>query len=108
MRIGTRILASKVVQGNRLVQCNSGVVAYAQKCVKGVQMNWSLFFLNQLLEDMLAAQVGWSFSYSWFFILIVLFSWMELEDYQPMAVDAEKVCRGARYQNLWWVEEPSQ
>ena len=25
-----------------------------------------------------------------------------------MVVDAEKVCRGARYQNLWWVEEPNQ
>ena len=33
---------------------------------------------------------------------------MEPEDYQPMEVDAAKVCRGARYQNLWWVEEPSR
>ena len=33
---------------------------------------------------------------------------MEPTDYQPMEVDAAKVCRGARYQNLWWVEEPSR
>ena len=33
---------------------------------------------------------------------------MELEDYQPMMVEATKVCRGARYQNLWWAEEPSR
>ena len=25
-----------------------------------------------------------------------------------MVIDAAKVCRGARYQNLWWVEEPSR
>ena len=41
-------------------------------------------------------------------ILIVLVTWMEPEDYQPMEVDATKVCRGARFQNLWWVEEPSR
>ena len=32
---------------------------------------------------------------------------MEPEDYQLMEVDAAKVCWGARYQKLWWVEEPS-
>ena len=25
-----------------------------------------------------------------------------------MVVEAVKVCREARYQNLWWVEEPSR
>ena len=33
---------------------------------------------------------------------------MNLEDYQPMSVVAIKVCKGARYQNLWWVEEMSR
>ena len=33
---------------------------------------------------------------------------MELEYYQSMAVNAMKVCRNARYQNLWWVEEPNR
>ena len=40
-------------------------------------------------------------------IIIALVAWMEPEDYQPMAVDAVKVRHGARYQNLWWVKEPS-
>ena len=71
-------------------------------------MNWSLFLLNQLLEDSLAAQDGRSFSYSWLLILIALVTWMELEDYQPMEVDAVKVCCGTQYQNFQWVEEPSQ
>ena len=71
-------------------------------------MNWSIFLLNQLLEYALAAQTGRSFSYSWLLILITLVAWMEPEDYQPMAVEEVKVYRGARYQNLWWVEEPGR
>ena len=58
-------------------------------------MNWSLFLLNQLLDNALTAQVGWPFSYSWLLILIALVGWMEPEDYKPMEVDAVKVCRGA-------------
>ena len=69
-------------------------------------MNWSLFMLNQFLDDSLTTQDGQPFSYSWILILIALITWMELEDYQPMVVDAVKVCRGAHYHNLWWVEEP--
>ena len=71
-------------------------------------MNWSLLLLNQLLEDDVAAQTGKPFSYRWLLILISLITQKEPEDYQPMAVDAVKVRQGARYQNLWWVEEPSQ
>ena len=99
---------SKVVRGNQPVQCNSGVVACAQKCVEGVKMNWYLFLLNQLLEVALATKTRWPFSYSWLLILIALVAWMEPEDYKSMTVDAAKVCRGARYQNLWWVKEPSR
>ena len=72
VRIGARILASKVVWGNRPIQCNSGVVSYTQKCAEGVQMNWSLSLLNQLLKDTLTAQVGQPFSCIWLFILIVV------------------------------------
>ena len=39
VRISTRILASKVVRKNQLVECNSGVVACAELCAQGVQMN---------------------------------------------------------------------
>ena len=57
VRIGARILASKIVHGNRPIQCNSRVVAYAQQCAEGVQMSWSLLFLNQLTEDEVIAHV---------------------------------------------------
>ena len=48
------------------------------------------------------------FTYSWLLILIVLVAWMELVDYQGMEVEVVKVCKGERYQNPWWVEEPSR
>ena len=72
-------------------------------------MHWSLFLLNHLTEDAIIVQAGeWPFSYSWILILIVVVAWMEPEDYQGMTVEASKVCKGTRYQNLWWVEEASQ
>ena len=35
-------------------------------------------------------------------------AWMEPVDYQGMDVAAVKVCMGALYQTLWWVEEPTR
>ena len=60
-----------------------------------MQMNRSLFLLNQLIKDALVAQAGCPFSYSWLLILIALVAWMEPKDYQLMAVDVVKVCQGA-------------
>ena len=81
IRIGAHILESNIIRGNCSVQCNSRVVACAQQCAEGVQMNWSLFLLNQLTEDAVVAQAGErSFSYSWLLILIALVAWMEPED----------------------------
>ena len=102
MRIGARILASKVVKKNRPIQCNSGVITCKEQCAEGVQMNWSLFLMNQLVEDVVAVQAGErSFTYSWLLILITLVAWMELDDYQGKEVEAIKFCKGACYQNLW-------
>ena len=64
-------------------------------------MNWSLFLMNQLVEDAVEVQVGERpFTYSWLLILIALVAWMELDDYQGMDVRAIEVCKGARYENL--------
>ena len=56
--IGAKILSSKVIRKNLPFQCNSMVVACAEMCAQGVQMNWSLFLMNQLAKDTVAAQVG--------------------------------------------------
>ena len=69
-------------------------------------MNWSLFLLNQLTDDVMLVQEGkCPFTYSWLLILIVLVGWMEPTHYQGMDVEVAQVCRGTRYQNLWWLNE---
>ena len=96
MRIGTRILESNIVRKGHPIQCTSGVIACVHKCCEGVQMNWSLFLLNQLIEDAIAVQARERpFTYSWLLILIALVAWMEPEDYQRMMVEAVEVCKGA-------------
>ena len=65
--------------------------------------------MNQLLEDAVEVQVGEQpFTYSWILILIALVAWLEPVDYEGIDVAAVKVCKGAWYQNLWWVKEPTR
>ena len=65
--------------------------------------------MNELEKDVVVVEVGEiPFTYSWLLILIVLVAWMELYDYQGMDVKVIEVCKGARYQNLWWVKEPER
>ena len=74
---------------------------------KGVQINWSQFFLNELLQDAsLAQEEGTAFHYSWLLILISFTVWSEPTDYQP--IDLPITRRGARYQNLWFSPDKSQ
>ena len=72
-------------------------------------MNWLLFLLNQLTEDAIMIQEGKRpFTYSWLLILIALLGWKEPKCYQGMDVVVAKACRGAHYQNLWWLEVKEQ
>ena len=72
-------------------------------------MNWSLFLMNHLAEDMVTVQEEErQFTYSWMLILIALVTWMDPVDYQGMEVEVVKVCKGAHYQNIWWVKEPKR
>ena len=72
-------------------------------------MNWSLLLLKQLTKYVMLVQQGKrSFTYSWLLILIALVAWMEPRDYQGMDVEITQVCKGTRYQNLWYLNERDQ
>ena len=58
VHFGARIFPSKIVRQNRPNQCNSWVIACVEQCAKGVEMNWLLFLMNQLMEDAMAVQAG--------------------------------------------------
>ena len=54
VRIGVRILDTNIVRMNIPNQCNSGVIRCTEQCTQCVQMNWSLFLMNELTNDALA------------------------------------------------------
>ena len=63
-------------------QCTIGAVMLAALCAKAVQINWSQFLLNDLLQDAASSQEEvTAFHYSWLFILISFIISFELADY---------------------------
>ena len=71
--VGEKLLAMKIVRKNHPNQCTLGVIESEENCTGCIQINWSLFLLNKLMEDVVLVQeVGNAFTYSWLLILIVL------------------------------------
>ena len=65
-------------------------------------MNWDLFFLNQLMEEIILVQEGIiPFPYSWLLILIALVGWMEPKYCKGIDIEAVNISRGAWYKNIW-------
>ena len=56
--VAVNISAIKVVHKNHPNQCTSRVIACMKQCTQGVQMNWSLFLFNQLMEYAMLVQEG--------------------------------------------------
>ena len=80
-----------MVRKNHPNQCTYGVIACVEQCTEAVQMNWSLFLLNELMEDGMLVQEGnRTFNYSWLFILNALLKWMEPKYYQGMEVQVSQ------------------
>ena len=69
-------------------------------------MNWSLFLLKQLMEDIVLDQEGRiPFTYSWLLMLITVVGWIEPRYYQGIYIEAVRTCRGAQYQNIWALKD---
>jgi hypothetical protein len=49
VRFATQVLACKLLRKCCKDQVPIGVIAIAEKCVAGVQMNWVTFLVNQFL-----------------------------------------------------------
>lgn len=76
------------------------------QCVKeGVEYNWSLYLLNQFIEDCRPAQeTVQPLRYSWLLIIIVFVGWKEPRDSQFLTILTD--FRGVRYANLWASRNP--
>jgi hypothetical protein len=55
-KVLTQALACKLLRKCRKYQVPTMVIAAAEQCVEGVQMNWETFLLNQFLIDCEEAQ----------------------------------------------------
>ena len=51
--VAAKILVVNLVQKNQPNQCTLVVIAFVENCVIVTQMNWSLFLLNKLMEDVI-------------------------------------------------------
>ena len=56
VRFAAKVLARKWLCKVWSTKCIVGVVALAELCAKGVQINWSQFLLNELLADAVESQ----------------------------------------------------
>ena len=50
IQFATKFLATKLVRKMWLNQCTTGDIIVSEICAKGVQINWSHYLLNELLE----------------------------------------------------------
>ena len=95
-RMGPMVLKHKLFCVLRLKQCIAGIVMLATLILEGLQINFSQFFLNEFLQDVISTQEeGTPFHYAWLIILISVIIWDEPADYQQ--VELHVPCRGARY-----------
>jgi len=68
-------LAYKLLRKCCRYEVLAAVIAIAEKCVEGIQMNWAMFLVNQFLIDYIDTQEkGTKFQCAWLIILIAIFS----------------------------------
>ena len=72
VRVAEKILLSKVLRNMRPTECTTTIVELEKKCVQGVNINWSQFLLNELMENThdMKEHPMMKFHLSWLLILI--------------------------------------
>ena len=56
VRLAARILYCKILHKMRPTECTVGVIELAEQCAAGVTFNWSLFLVNELIDEVEQAQ----------------------------------------------------
>ena len=89
-----KVLASKLIRKMHPTQCTADEITLVQLYAEGIQINWSHFLLNKLLQESIEPQEdGKAFHYSWLLILISFNAWSNPPSYQ--GVDLSVHYRGA-------------
>ena len=105
VRFTVQLLARHLLRTCHPTEDPDTVVDLAHCVKEGVEYNWSLYLLNQFIEDDKATQeTSQPFHYSWLLIIIVFVGWKEPRYSQFLTVQTN--CRGVRYAHLWATKDP--
>ena len=100
-RMGTRILACKLIQKCEVATVPAYVIRVVVQCAKGVCFNWAQHLWDEFLSNVCESQEqGKAFCYSWFLFLIALVAW-EAPKESVIPLLNLGMCEGARYAHLW-------
>jgi len=101
VKVETQILVGKVMQKCRTDQVLAPIVALAQQCVEGVQINWSDYLHEEFLASCHEVQEQrMTFHYSWILLWIVLVAW-ELPEESQLPSVMQDLSEAMKYASLW-------
>ena len=109
LRFTTTLLVGRLLTKVRPKEVTGSVIHLAIQVTEGEQFNWSLFLLNMLQADCLAAQdeANHPFHFSWLLILYAFVGWKEPPHTQFPQI-AGGAPRGVRYASLWETNSPAK
>jgi hypothetical protein len=100
--LACELIIGKLIRKNRTIQVMRFIVDLAGKCIKGMQMNWASYLVNELEQYCHEAQEkGYEFHFSWFLILVVFVTWEMSEGASFPEVDLSEPL-AARFTILWY------
>ena len=102
LRFTASLLAGRLLTKVWPKEVTGSVINLAIQVTEGEQFNWSLFLLNMLQADCLAAQyeANHPFHFSWILILCAFVGWKEPPNTQFPQLPGGAP-RGVRYASLW-------
>jgi hypothetical protein len=105
VRLSYQMIAGNLFRKNRPMEVTGFIVDLAGKCVKGMQMNWASYLVNELEKDYRKVQdQGYEFHFSRLLILIKFVTWEMSEGVAfPEFEPSEPVV--ARFTKLWYASD---
>ena len=100
-RMGTWILACKLMRKFQVATVPSYVIRVAGQCAKGGCFNWAQHLRDKFMSNVCESQEqGNAFFYSWLLFLIALVAWEAPKELVIPLLNLG-MCEGARYAHLW-------
>jgi hypothetical protein len=97
-----QLIIGKIVRKNRPMQVTGFAIDLAGKCIKGMQINWASYLVNQLEKYFHEARdQGYEFHFSSLLILIAFISWEMPEGETFPEIDPSEPL-ATKFTTLWY------